>query len=230
MICNIFFLNYLFFFLNFATQYTTKKTSAINGEHFKHQTFKNMKTKIALLIVLLAFIGNNANAQVLNLNNNKDRLTIGFQLGEVGWNTTYHGFGWGVGVSLFGVYLDCLISGPQHKFDKHVNSTKWDDDAEFAINAGYQIPITSWLRVAPIVGYCQTSYGKTDASTVNVEVTDHHGRIYHDYHATERFHYFNYGGGIFIQPFRHVEFYAVGTVRAIYGGISLNLSNMADSK
>jgi hypothetical protein len=61
-------------------------------------------------------------------------------------------------------------------------------------------------------------------------VNEHHGRIYHDYHATERFHYFNYGGGIFIQPFRHVEFYAVGTVRAIYGGISLNLSNMADSK
>ena len=81
MIYNIFFLNYLIFFLNFATQYTTIKTSATNREHFKHQTFKNMKTKIALLIVLLAFIGNNANAQVLNLNNNKDRLTIGFQLG-----------------------------------------------------------------------------------------------------------------------------------------------------
>ncbi|MBR1833993.1 MAG: hypothetical protein IJ785_00570 [Bacteroidales bacterium] len=184
-----------------------------------------MKTRLFIIFALLAFVGSSANAQWFDLANNKNRLTIGFQLGQAGVGTEYSGFGFGGSVSAFGIYLDALVSGPQHQNDNHVNSTRYMDDEAFTINLGYQIPVLPWLRIAPIIGYCQTNYGYTDMSTVNVHVTEGstRGSIYHDYYPQKRFHEFNYGGGIFIQPFKYVEIYGVGTVRAIYGGISLSM-------
>ena len=189
-----------------------------------------MKTKIILFAVLLAFVGNSANAQLFDLASNKDRLTVGFQLGSAGVNTDYGGFAWGVSASLVGVYLDFLIAGPQHQNDKHVNNILWQDDEAFTINVGYQIPVLPWLRVAPIIGYCQTNYGLTDMSTVNIHIDPNarRGSIYHSYYPQKRFHEFNYGAGLFLQPFRYIELYGVYTARSIYGGISLNLTALAD--
>ena len=191
-----------------------------------------MKTKIILFAVLLAFVGNSANAQLFDLASNKDRLTVGFQLGSAGVNTDYGGFAWGVSASLVGVYLDFLIAGPQHQNDKHVNNILWQDDEAFTINVGYQIPVLPWLRVAPIIGYCQTNYGLTDMSTVNIHIDPNarRGSIYHSYYPQKRFHDFNYGAGLFLQPFKSVEIYGVYTARSIYGGISLNLTALADKK
>ena len=191
-----------------------------------------MKTKIILFAMMLAFVGNSANAQLFDLASNKDRLTVGFELGSCGLNTDYGGFAWGVSASLVGVYLDFLIAGPQHQNDKHVNNTQFQDDEAFTINVGYQIPVLPWLRIAPIIGYCQTNYGITDMSTVNVHIntSGRSGSIYHDYYPQKRFHDFNYGAGIFLQPFRYIELYGVYTARSAYGGIALNLSAMADEK
>lgn len=189
-----------------------------------------MKTKIILFAVLLAFVGNSANAQLFDLASNKDRLTVGFQLGSAGVNTDYGGFAWGVSASLVGVYFDFLIASPQHQNDKHVNNILWQDDEAFTINLGYQIPVLPWLRIAPIIGYSQTNYGITDMSTVNIERGEYSSSIYHDYYIQKRFHEFNYGAGLFLQPFRYIELYGVYTARSIYGGISLNLTALADKK
>ena len=189
-----------------------------------------MKTRFVILAVLFAFACNSANAQFLNLANNNNRLTVGFQLGEAGWHTMYHGLGIGASVSVCGVYVDFLVSGPEYQYDNHVNQTLIPDDEAFAINLGYQIPITSWLRIAPILGYSQTNEGVIDMSTVNIEVNEYSGSMYHDYYVRSRTHEFNYGGGIFIQPIKYVELYGVCTRRAIYGGISLNLTSIAEDK
>lgn len=183
-----------------------------------------MRTRFFICALLLAFACNSVNAQFLDLANNNNRLTVGFQIGEAGWHTDYAGLGLGASLSVCGVYVDFLLSPPEHQHDNHVNQTLWNDDEAFTINVGYQIPITSWLRIAPIVGYSQTNYGITDMSTVNIEVNENSGSIYHDYYPQERFHEFNFGGGLFIQPIKYAEIYAVGTRRAIYGGISLNLT------
>ena len=156
-----------------------------------------MKTRLVILAVLFAFACNSANAQFLNLADNNQRITFGVQLGEAGWQTNYPGFGWGISASICGVYLDFLLSPPQHKNDHHVNQSRPLDDEAFAINVGYQIPLFSWLRIAPIVGYSQTNYGYTDMSSVHIHVDEgsHSGSIYHDYFPQERFHDFNFGGG-----------------------------------
>ena len=149
------------------------------------------KTRFIIFAMLLALGCNSANAQMFNFADNNHHFTLGLQLGQAG------------------VYVDFLCAGPKHRNDHHVNSSRPSDHEAFAINVGYQIPVTSWLRIAPIIGYCQTNHGYTDMSTVRIHVSSksHRGSIYHDYYPQERFHDFNYGGGRFIQPFKYFEIY-----------------------
>ena len=184
--------------------------------------------KLTTLFFSLILCAGVANAQWFDFANNEERMTLGVHLGEAGFGTDYADLGFGVSLSCYGVYLDFILSGPQHKNDNHVNNTLWQDDEAWSINIGYQFPILSWLRIAPIVGYSQENYGVTDASTVNISVDEYSGSIYHDYYPMERFHHFNFGGALFAQIGRYVELYAVGTRYAIYGGIGLNITNLAN--
>lgn len=183
--------------------------------------------KKALITLALFAIAVTSNAQWFDLTENHSRYNLGFQLGAAGFGTQYSDFGVGVSLSVWGVYLDFLIAPPDHQTDNHVTNTLWEDDEAFVINAGYQIPVLPWLRVAPIIGYSQTNYGYTDASTVNIHVdNENSGHISHDYIVVEesRRHEVNFGAGIFVDPIEWLSIYAVATRRAIYGGIGFNLS------
>lgn len=187
-----------------------------------------MKHKLlAALTIFLVLSMTSAKAQWFDFANNEERLTIGFNIGAAGYGTDYQDVGFGTSLSFYGVYIDFLLSGPDHKYDNHVNNTLWQDDVAWSINVGYQIPILRWLRIAPIIGYSQENYGVTDASTVNIEVSENSGSMYHDYYPMERFHSFNYGGALYVQLGRYVELYGVGTRHAVYGGIALNITNVA---
>lgn len=181
--------------------------------------------KKTLFLSVLMALTMSVNAQWFDLSNNVGRLSLGVNLGEVGLNCPYHAFGFGISLSAYGGYIDFVYSGPEHQFDNHVNAAQYNDSAALAINLGYMIPVLPWLRVMPLVGYCQTNAGITDASTVNVEVNENSASVYHDYTVTPgtRNHRFNFGGGVEIRPIKWINIYGVYTYHAIYGGISLNL-------
>ncbi len=185
-------------------------------------------------MIVLAFVALAAtsNAQWFDLGENNNRFTLGLNLGSAGFGTDQARFGMGAGLSIWGVYVDFIWASPQNRYNNHVVQEYWDDDEAFAVNICYQIPVLPWLRVAPIIGYCQTNYGYVDASTVNVEVDSETstGRIYHDYYPLPGsiMEYFNYGGGVFVQPFEWLGFHAVASRRAIYGGVTIDLSAMRD--
>ena len=190
-----------------------------------------MKKSIIIVALMAMFMGASAQSHWFNFANNKDRFGVGFNCGLVGWHTEFSDFGAGASINVMGVYLDYMQAGPKYKYDNHVIDALYEDSVAFVINAGYQIPVLPWLRVMPMVGYCQTNNGYTDATTVNVEVDDDHSaRIYHDYYvaAGSRRHHFNFGAGLFVQPIRWLEIYAVGSMNALYGGISINLGAMKD--
>lgn len=186
--------------------------------------------KKTLFLSLLVAFTVSANAQWFNLANNAGRFTLGVNLGEVGLNCPYQAFGVGVSFSAYGGYIDFIYAGPEHQFDNHVTATQYNDSAAFAINLGYMIPVLPWLRVMPMLGYCQTNAGITDASTVNIEVNDDNASMYHDYNVTPgtRNHRFNFGAGIEIRPLKWFNIYGVYTNNAIYGGISLNLDAFSE--
>ena len=198
--------------------------------------------KLIIFATLVATLGLNAQAQWFDFSNNQHDFLVGLTPGVPGFgagnspvlygNKPYAGLGVGVSISIMGIYLDCLVNGPDNKYDNHVRDEFVPDQRAFTVNFGYRIPILSWLRIAPIVGYSQTCYGVIDYSSVNVEVNSETstGRIYHDFLPVEEgmVHEINFGGGIFIQPFKYVEISFIGTRRALYGGISLNIFDLSN--
>ena len=198
------------------------------------------KTKVILSAILVALSSFVAQAQggyafgekeitLFDFPLNTRRLEAGLTFGEVGSTTEYARLGMGAYVLVGGVYVDFVHAQPQHKYDNHVSDTKWDDTSAFTINAGYQIPVLSWLRLMPLVGYTQTNYGVTDASTIEMDADETGTSWYHHYSVTpgSRTHYFNFGGGISIQPLKWVSIHFVYSRYAIYGGIGLDILSVA---
>ena len=81
----------------------------------------------------------------------------------------------------------------------------------------------------PVIGYAQTNEGLTDASTINVETGENSSSVYHTYTVTpgSRVDYFDYGGGISIQPLKWFSINFVYTRFAYYGGIAIDLGSIA---
>ena len=183
--------------------------------------------------LVLLFVAVCAHAQLFDFSSNNNRYEIGMNLGQMAFDTQYTRFGMGMNTLAWGVYLDFNMTAAQHKFDRKVSDTLWDDDEFFNINLGYQIPILSWIRVMPLLGYAQTNEGITDASTINIDIS--HGEeprsvsIYHTYTVTpgSRVHYFNYGGGVSIQPLKWFSINFAYTRYAVYGGFAIDIDALA---
>ena len=153
------------------------------------------------------------------------RVEAGFNIGQAGSFSEYARFTLGANVLINGVYVDFLSADPEHKYSPTSN-TKWNDHKALCINAGYQFPILKWLRVMPLVGYAQTNDGITDASKSYWEYDEYSSTTtYHPYKVTPgtRAHYFNYGGGISVQPCKWFSINAIATRHAIYGGIGIDV-------
>ena len=177
----------------------------------------------------------NANAGWFDLSENKGRCGLGVNMGFVGWNTRYCDFGWGPSINVNGVYLDFLKGGPAHEQSKvrQGEGHLFNDSTAVLANVGYQLPIFPWLRVMPLVGYCQTDAGVTDVSKSYYEQFAYAGgKSYHPYKVTPgtRRHYINIGAGVFVQPAAWLEVYVVGSFHALYGGISINLAAFAEHR
>ncbi len=183
--------------------------------------------KIAIIAVLFTTFTFSAKAQWFDFSENYNDFTIGFNGGVVGYD--FNGTldkniadaGFGISVSLLGVYVDFIYQQPEHKFGNKITPMVYYDHSALTINAGYKIPVTNWLNITPLLGYSNETYGETDCSTINVEYESN--SVYHDYNVTERFNHFNYGLGLSFKPTDWIELGGVCTAHAVYGNISLNL-------
>ena len=190
-----------------------------------------MKRYIISLVLLSVTVC--AHAQLLDFSSNNNRYEGGLNFGQMAFNTEYARFGMGMNMLAWGVYLDLNSTIAQHKFDREVSDTLWDDDEFFNINLGYQIPIFSRIRIMPLLGYAQTNEGITDASTINIDISpgeeSNSASIYHTYTVTpgSRVHYFNYGGGISIQPLKWFSINFAYTRFAVYGGFAIDIDALA---
>ena len=163
---------------------------------------------------------------------NTKRFEAGLNIGQVASFSEYARFTLGANVLIGGVYVDFMSADPEHKYGPS-SDTKWNDHMAFCINAGYQIPVLKWLRVMPLIGYAQTNDGITDASKTYWDYDEDSAvSTYHPYKVTpgSRLHYFNYGGGLSIQPCKWFSINIVGTRHAIYGGIGINLLALAGQR
>lgn len=183
--------------------------------------------KAFLLTALMAVIFGTAKAQFLDFSQNKQDVTIGFNLGAVGYHfdgqidKTYAGFGAGLSFSLLGVYFDFIYQSPEHRWGNKITPDMYNDHAALTINAGYKIPVLPWLNFTPLIGYSNETNGWTDCSTINVNYESH--SVYHDYNVENRYNHFNYGLGLSVKPIKWLEIGGVCTAHAVYGNVSVNL-------
>ena len=188
-----------------------------------------MKHCRLFILAVMLLSGATLHAQVFDFSLNESRFEFGINAGQVASFSDRARFGLGANVMYNGFYLDFMKADPQHKYYTHVTNEKWNDDSAFGINFGYQVPIVSWLRIMPLVGYFQTNDGITDGTSIHMSVGDATTTWYHDYDVTpgSRVHYFNYGGGLSIQPFEWFSINLIATRHALYGGIGLNVFSLA---
>ena len=186
-----------------------------------------MKRLILSLVLLSVTVC--AHAQLFDFSSNNNRYEVGLNVGQMAFNTRYARFGMGMNMLAWGVYLDFNKTNAQHKYERKFSDTQWNDDEFFNISLGYQIPILSWIRVMPLLGYAQTNEGITDASTFNINPGEDLSSMYHTYTVTpgSRVHYFNYGGGVSIQPLKWFSINFAYTRFAVYGGFAIDIDALA---
>ena len=189
--------------------------------------------KVALFMALFTMVTLSAKAQWFNLSNNMNDVTIGLNLGAVGYdfdgrqiNNAYNGFGIGASFSLLGVYIDFIYQSPEHRWGNKISPMIYPDHSALTITAGYKVPVLSWLNVTPLIGYSNETTGWTDCSTLNIDFENR--SVYHDYDVEHRYNHFNYGVGVSVKPIDWIEIGGVCTAHAVYGNISLNLMNIKD--
>lgn len=194
-----------------------------------------MKKKTIILFALLALMVGSAKAQWFDFSNNY-RASVGLNLGVVGYHfdisdgiehKDYANFGYGVSLSIAGIYIDFMRQTPEHKFSSQVGVSNWENEhSAFTINLGYQIPVLNWLYVTPLVGYSNESCGVTYANDIQLG----NRKLIHKYKPYEgkKYHHFNYGLGVMVVPFRHVGIGGTITSHAVYGSISFNLGDFKD--
>lgn len=184
--------------------------------------------RLVLTIAVLLTAAFAANAQWFDFSSNSGRFEGGINIGAAGTTTPRSGFAMGANLMYAGFYLDFIHKSPEHHYANSVEDQKWNDSSAIEINAGYQIPVLSWLRIMPLVGYSQTNEGITDGTRA-VWGGDDGLDWYHPYEVTKgtREHRFNFGGGISVQPCRWFSINLIYTRYAIYGGVGLNLWEFA---
>ena len=185
-----------------------------------------MNKKSIILVALLAVMTFSAKAQWFDFSNNL-RASVGINVGMVGYNYNFQSLdtelanlGVGASFSIAGAYIDFIYQNPEHRYSSAVGVSDWHDHTALTINAGYQIPVLSWLFVTPLVGYSNETTGITRANNITAE----HSKIVHRYDRQTISHHFNYGVGLMVRPIRWIEIGAVATTHAIYGNISISAS------
>ena len=178
-----------------------------------------MKKTILVLAILLGSIS--ANAQWLPVGEvNFKHYGVGFQAGALGLGKEVTRFAIGANVLAYGVYMDFLYSAPQHAHDPKV--TLWDDNSGYAIHVGYQIPILTFLRVIPIIGYAEVNKGITDGTKYSYDysVTDKRWVINNEYTKTWDDGGFDAGGSVVLNIGK-VNVFVTGTMSSVYGGVGV---------
>ena len=125
-----------------------------------------------------------------------------------------------------GVYVDFIYQSPEHRWGNKITPDMYYDHTALTINAGYKIPVLSWLNVTPLIGYSNETTGKTLGNSIGVDTESH--SIYHDYKVEHRNNHFNYGVGLSVKPIKWLEIGGVCSASAIYGNVSVNLMKFKD--
>ena len=114
--------------------------------------------KKLIIIILSVFSSITVNAKSI-LDYNKS-ASFGVQFGAVDQQNDFGFQTLMFHVSVYGVYADIGGWPRSHGGDTRID--KWDDENCFMFHLGYQVPLCSWFKVTPIMGYYNHKSGTTN--------------------------------------------------------------------
>lgn len=174
--------------------------------------------KKVVVLLLMALLGTKAQAQLLQ--GDAFKANKGYEIGLIGGvlgvydDLSYGAFG--LNFTAYGVYVDFL--GMPRAHEKSTDVKKHENEkTSLGVHLGYQLPLTTWLSVIPVVGYASVKNGTTDGS--NYTISSQSG-ITNSYKVKDEISGFDYGGLLCVN-IKKVRIYAAGTRYGIYGGIGL---------
>ena len=62
--------------------------------------------------------------------------------------------------TIYGVYIDFGGWPQDHASDANIDI--WDANKAFLFHVGYQVPVSSWLKITPLIGYANDESGYTN--------------------------------------------------------------------
>ena len=139
--------------------------------------------------------------------------SIGIMGGGIGIFDDKTRGGFGLNLTIKGIYLDFLGKGSSHKSDTKVD--KWKESSGTVFHVGYQLPVTKSFRVIPVIGYY--TLGSTTTDGYDWKVTS--SGISNKTSTSIDSRGVDYGG-ILVLNSRHVNFYGACTTHALYGGVA----------
>ena len=178
-----------------------------------------MKKIVLALAILLS--GITAKAQIFPFAEvDFGHFGIAFQAGAIGIGKEVTRAAFGANLLAYGVYLDFLYAGPQHKSDPKVDI--WNDSSGYSVHLGYQIPITEYLRIIPFAGYAEVNRGVTDGTDYSYEysTTNKRWNVNNKYTKDWRAGGFDAGGSLVIN-IGPANIFLTGTMSSAYGGIGV---------
>ncbi len=176
-----------------------------------------MKKIIFTLIMMFTFMSINT----VNANNYKEifketntKINFGFHFGGIGCSDDLGLQQILMSTTIYGVYADFGGWPSSHGSDVRVDT--WDDDKALTFHVGYQVPITKWLRVIPMVGYAYDATGTTDGYNWH---TDSNG-IHNKFNVDDQIKDFDYGGAV-VFNMKHFNIQVTATRYSWYAGIGI---------
>ena len=119
-------------------------------------------------------------------------------------------------LSFKGIYLDFGGWPQSHGSDVRVGT--WDADRAWLIHAGYIIPLNSFLRITPLIGYAKNETGITNGYHWTVTP----GGIHNDFESEWSCGGFDFGGQLTIN-INHLNIYGTFTKFAWYAGLGYEI-------
>ena len=176
-----------------------------------------MKKIIFTLVIVFTFIGTlsaqNSYKDTFKYTNTK--FNVGVHFGAIGCSDDLGLQEFLVSTTIYGVYADFGGWPSSHGSDVRVDT--WDDDKAYTGHIGYQVPITKWLRVIPMVGYAYDATGTTDGHHWSYD-----NGIHNKFNVDDEISGVDYGAAI-VFNINHVNIQATATRYNWYVGIGFEI-------
>ena len=174
------------------------------------------KVIFTMLFTLIAMV---VNAQDYTFSQRQKYISFGIQYAMVDQNSnkidSHNAFV--INMSIYGVYADLGLMSPKH--NRSVEIDKWRNEHSVeSFHFGFQLPITQWLRITPIMGYYNHESGYTDGHDWGV---DKYG-VYNKFHTEKQSNGPDCGVNVELS-FDYVSLYGTYTEHMWYAGIGVNI-------